>query len=109
MERLEQLTLRQLYRGILQKARTYPSKNREMFRQAIKQDVRQWKTLTDEMEIRKAVKKMRMLYGHLQMWDEKMKEILESDDPNLDKDNIIDNPLPRRDINQRGDDDFVYF
>eukprot|EP00356_Strombidium_inclinatum_P014601 CAMPEP_0170494004 /NCGR_PEP_ID=MMETSP0208-20121228/14391_1 /TAXON_ID=197538 /ORGANISM="Strombidium inclinatum, Strain S3" /LENGTH=71 /DNA_ID=CAMNT_0010769991 /DNA_START=90 /DNA_END=302 /DNA_ORIENTATION=- len=50
-----------------------------MFRHGIKQDVRQWKLLEDELEIKKAQKKMRMLWAHLYMWKSKMREIMESD------------------------------
>ena len=42
-------------------------------------DVAVWKQLSEEEEVAKAVKKMRMFYGHLCMWDEKMQEIKRSD------------------------------
>ncbi len=43
-----------------------------------------------------------MLYGHLCMWEEKMNEINGQD--NLEhgnKGNIIENPLPNKDINRK--------
>ena len=46
---------------------------------------------------------MRMLYGHVHMWGAKMDEI---NDPTS---GAIDEPLPARDINQKRDEDFVYF
>jgi hypothetical protein len=42
---------------------------------AIKADVRDWRKLTDKLEIQKAMKKMRMLYGHMYMYALKMQEI----------------------------------
>ena len=38
-------------------------------------DVREWQKIENELEISKALKKMRMLYGHMTMWEEKMAEI----------------------------------
>ena len=83
---------------------------------ATKLDVADWKKITDEDEKAKAVKKMRMFYGHLCMWDEKMTEIRNSDknpdymtQEELDKRNVIDDPLSRADLNRRKDKDFVYF
>ena len=81
-------------------------------------DVAQWKLQTEEEEVAKNIKKMRMFYGHLCMWDEKMQEIARSDrDVNTMteeerqnyKGNIIDDPLPRPEINRKKDKDFVYF
>ena len=112
MNALEQMTARQLYRGILQKARTYPSKNRVMIRDAIKQEVYGWKKITDDLEKAKAMKKMRMLYGHMTMWEEKMTEVYKTDRPDPDnkyKTNVVDDPLPAMDINRKKDKDFVYF
>ena len=97
------MTIKQLYRGILKGMVKYPSTNRALMRQAIIEDVADWKLLTVDMEVRKAVKKMRMLYGHVTMWETKMKEI---NDPQLAE---INDPLPARDINQKRDEDFVYF
>ena len=57
------------------KSRTYPSMNRKMIRKAIMLDVREWQKIENELEISKALKKMRMLYGHMTMWEEKMAEI----------------------------------
>ena len=112
MNVLEQMTAKQLYRGILMKSRTYPSKNRVMIRDAIKQEVRGWKILSDELEKAKAMKKMRMLYGHMSMWEEKMEEVYSTDRPDPEnkwKTNVVDDPLPARDINKKSDNDFVYF
>ena len=50
MNTLEQLTAKQLYRGILMKVRKYPSKNRLMIRDAIKEEVQGWKKITDDLE-----------------------------------------------------------
>ena len=71
-------------------------------REAIIQEVQDWKKLRDEIEIRKAVKKMRMLYAHLYMYHLKMQEV--SDDGG-----DIDKPMPFKEINKKQDDDFVYF
>ena len=118
MINIEAMTARQLYRGILMKQRTYPSINRKLIIEATKKDIGEWKKITEEDEIAKAMKKMRMLYGHLCMWEEKMAEIHRSDampadmseeDRNVYKGNIIDNPLPNHDINRKKDKDFVYF
>ena len=53
---------------------------------------------------------MKMLYGHLCMWEEKMNEIIGQDSiEDGNKGNVIENPLPNRDINRKQDKDFVYF
>ena len=103
MQNVEIMTVKQLYRGILRGMIRYPSTNRALMRQAIVEDVADWKKLTDDMEVKKAHKKMRMLYGHVHMWGAKMDEI---NDPTS---GAIDEPLPARDINQKRDEDFVYF
>ena len=76
-------------------------------------DVREWQKIEDELETAKAMKKMRMLYGHMTMWEEKMAEIKQTDSPEAflkdGKENIIDDPLGRKDINRKQDKDFVYF
>ena len=82
---------------------TYPSTNRALMRTAIIEDVNDWKQLKDEMEVKKAMKKMRMLFGHINMWAAKMEEVNNPDVVEIDK------PLPARDINHKKDDDFVYF
>jgi len=46
---------------------------------------------------------MRMLYGHLTMWNVKMEEVRSTETEK------VDTPLPYRDINHKKDDDFVYF
>ena len=71
-------------------------------REAIIEEVKDWKKLNDEMEAKKAVKKMRMLYAHLYMYYLKMEEV-RNDGPSIDK------PLPFRELNKKQDDDFVYF
>ena len=63
------------------KVRKYPSINRDLMREAIKVDVRKWTQQTEKDEIDKTMKKMKMLFGHLCMWEEKMKEILATDRP----------------------------
>ena len=104
MQNLELMTAKQLYRGIMMKSRKYPSKNRDMFRDAIKVEVRKWQKLTDELETAKAMKRMRMLYGHLTMWEEKMKEVYSTDAPDPEnkwKTNTVDKPYLARDINRK--------
>jgi hypothetical protein len=103
VEHIEKLTMRQLYRGILQYVKHYPSKNRAAMREAILEDVRDWKKLQEEIEVKKAQKKMRMLYAHLYMYHLKMEEV------NSTTSGAIDRPLPFQDFNRRRDDNFVYF
>jgi hypothetical protein len=55
------------------------------------------------LEIRKAVKKMRMLFAHFEMYRVKMEEVQEEDNGNIDR------PIPAREINKKQDEDFVYF
>jgi hypothetical protein len=43
VEHIEKLTMRQLYRGILQYVKHYPSKNRTAMKEAILEDVKDWK------------------------------------------------------------------
>lgn len=72
--------------------------------QAIVEDVQDWKKLEKgSLEAKKAIKRMKMLYGHLNMWNEKMVEI---NDNSTDR---VDKPMPLRDINRKEDEDFVYF
>ena len=55
------------------------------------------------------MKKMRMLYGHLTMWEEKMKEVYTTDSPTVEhfgdrervKTNVIEEPLSRSDMNRK--------
>ena len=103
MDQVEKMSVRALYRGILKGLKTYPSTNRAQMRIAVMEDVADWKKITDESEKAKAVKKLRMLYGHVTMWGIKMEEVLA---PEGDK---IDKPMPFRDINRRSDKDFIYF
>ena len=88
------MTAKQLYRGMLKYVKTYPSKNRVAIRQAIIDEVHDWKLLKEPLEVRKAVKKMRMCYAHLYMYHLKMQEVL-SDGPNIDK------PLGFKDLNRK--------
>lgn len=46
---------------------------------------------------------MKMLYGHVTMWNEKMQELKDTTTDRVDK------PLPYKDINNKEDNDFVYF
>ena len=55
-------------------------------------DVNDWKKITDELEIKKAHKKMKMLYGHFYMYSMKMEEI-NGDSGSIEK------PLPFKDLN----------
>ena len=80
MQNIESMTIKQLYRGILRSMKAYPSTNRGLMKEAIVLDVADWKLLTDELEILKAEKRMRMLYGHVQMWEIKMEEVLRPND-----------------------------
>eukprot|EP00354_Favella_ehrenbergii_P001649 CAMPEP_0170462480 /NCGR_PEP_ID=MMETSP0123-20130129/7967_1 /TAXON_ID=182087 /ORGANISM="Favella ehrenbergii, Strain Fehren 1" /LENGTH=76 /DNA_ID=CAMNT_0010727705 /DNA_START=1511 /DNA_END=1741 /DNA_ORIENTATION=- len=75
MEKLEELSVKTMYRLILKAMKTYPSRNREIMREAIILDVHDWAKLTDELEQAKALKKLRMLYGHVTMWNMKMEEV----------------------------------
>ena len=75
MEKLEELTVKTMYRAILKGMKTYPSRNRDIMREAIIADVHDWVKITDEAEQAKAMKKLRMLYGHVNMWNMKMEEV----------------------------------
>ena len=72
-------------------------------RQAIIEDVNDWKRYTDELEQRKAVKKMRMLYAHLLMYEIKMEEVNSTESGEISK------AVSFTDINRKQDEDFVYF
>ena len=102
MERIETMTIRELYRGILKFSLVYPSLNRKQFRQAIIEEVQDWKTLKDELEISKANKKLRMLYAHTYMYKCKVDEI------NSNK-NTIDEPFDHQSLNRRKDKDWIFF
>ena len=55
---------------------------------------------------------MKMLYGHMTMWEEKMNEVYSTDAPSETdkwKTNVVEDPLPAMDINRKKDKDFVYF
>lgn len=103
LEHIEKMTVRQLYRGILKGVQTYPSKNRLAMREAILEDVRDWKKLNDDLEIKKAQKKMRMLYAHFLMYQMKMEEVTSNESGSIDK------KVPFQDMNRKKDEDFVYF
>ena len=45
------MTLRQLYRGILKAVKIYPSRNRDLMRVAIIEDVNDWKKIKDPLEV----------------------------------------------------------
>ena len=103
MDQIEKMSVRALYRAILKGLKTYPSKNRAEMKVAFIEDVADWKKITDEEEKAKAIKRMRMLYGHITMWGIKMEEVLSEEDEKVDK------PLPFKDINRKEDKDFIYF
>ncbi|CDW74305.1 UNKNOWN [Stylonychia lemnae] len=98
----EKLTARQLYRGILKNVRHYPSRNREMMREAILEDAKEWRQINDELEKKKAIKKMRMLYAHFLLYQQKMEELTSDSD-------AIDKHVGFTDLNRKKDEDFVYF
>ena len=62
--------------------KVYPSKSRVEIIKAIKTEVHGWKELEEDIEIKKAMEKMRKLYGHMSMREEKMKEAYGKDFPN---------------------------
>jgi hypothetical protein len=93
MQTVETMTAKQLYRGILKAVKIYPSKNRDMMRVAIIEDIADWKKVEGQDERNKAIKKMRMLYGHLIMWNTKMEEV------HNDENEKVDKPLPFKDMN----------
>mmetsp|Transcript_18593 Transcript_18593/g.20754 ORF Transcript_18593/g.20754 Transcript_18593/m.20754 type:complete len:102 (+) Transcript_18593:3-308(+) len=101
MEKLYEYSAKELYRGILKMVRIYPSRNRELFRSAIVEEVQKYKTITDETETRKNLKRMRMMWAHLYMYKTKVEEI-NSDSPYISK------PFEHPSINVK-DDDFIYF
>lgn len=72
-------------------------------REAILDDVKDWKKLDDELEIKKAHKKMRMLFAHFLMYQMKMEEV------NSNESGSIDRQVPFQDMNKKKDEDFVYF
>ena len=103
MEKLEELSVKTLYRCIMKGMKTYPSTNRAIMTEAIREDVRDWVQVTEEDEKAKNMKKLRMLYGHVTMWNIKMDEVNRTDTERVDQ------PLPFKDINHKKDKDFVYF
>lgn len=50
MEKIEELSVKTMYRVILKSMKTYPSTNRVLMRQAIIDDVRDWSKITDDQE-----------------------------------------------------------
>ena len=97
------MSVKTMYRLILKGMKSYPSRNRSEMRVAIMADVRDWVKITDEEEKAKAMKKLRMLYGHITMWNMKMAEVRREDSGRIDR------PTYMRDINHKKDKDFVYF
>ncbi len=79
MQTIENMSVKALYRGILRGLKTYPSKNRDQLLEVARQEFRDGKKLTNELAIAKAVRKARMGYAHLLMYQAKMKEL---DGPN---------------------------
>ena len=73
-----------------------------MMREAILEDAKEWRQITDELEKKKAIKKMRMLYAHFLLYQQKMQE-LTSETSDIDK------QVGFTDINKKRDEDFVYF
>ena len=61
MEKLYEMTVPQLYRGILKMVRTYPSKNRGLFREAIIEEIGKYKNETDELENKKVLRLISLL------------------------------------------------
>ena len=72
-------------------------------KEAILEDVRDWKKLSDDLEIKKAHKKMRMLYAHFLMYQLKMQEVTSNESGSIDR------QMPFQDLNKKRDEDFVYF
>lgn len=62
---------------------------------AIVDEVKDWKKLENDLEIKKAQKKLRMLYAHLYMYHLKMEEV------NSETSGSVDKPLPFREINRK--------
>ncbi len=75
MLKIEEMSVKTMYRVVLKSMKTYPSTNRELMREAIVADVRDWAKVEGELEQAKALKKLRMLYGHVTMWGIKMEEV----------------------------------
>ena len=50
MEKLEELSVKVMYRCIMKGMKTYPSTNRAIMTEAIREDVRDWLKATDELE-----------------------------------------------------------
>jgi len=100
---VEKMTIKALYRGILKGLKTYPSIKRDEMREAVKLDFREGKLLKNELEIKKAIRKARMGFSHILMYQIKMEE--------------INGPSPRieKEVNLRSfalaksDPEFVYF
>ncbi len=75
MQKIEEMSVKALYRGLLKGMKTYPSKNRKGLREAVKLDFRDGQKLTDALEIAKAVRKARMGYAHVLLYQIKMEEL----------------------------------
>ena len=103
MEKIEELSVRMMYRVILKGMKHYPSTTKVAMKEAIMADVRDWVKETEELEQAKALKKMRMLYGHIIMWNMKMEEVSRTDTEKIEE------PFPHKDLNHKKDKDFVWF
>ncbi len=100
---VEKMSIKALYRGILKGLKTYPSLKRTELREAVRLDFREGKQLKAPLEIAKAVRKARMGYANILMYQQKMAEI-NGPDYNVDKPvNIKSFALAK------GDPEFVYF
>lgn len=65
-------------------------------RLAIMEDIGEWKKFEkDSDEAQKSIKKMRMLYGHLHMWNTKMMEVHDKEKEKVDK------PMQYTDLNKK--------
>eukprot|EP00826_Nyctotherus_ovalis_P032681 TRINITY_DN2631_c0_g1_i5.p1 TRINITY_DN2631_c0_g1~~TRINITY_DN2631_c0_g1_i5.p1 ORF type:complete len:128 (-),score=22.25 TRINITY_DN2631_c0_g1_i5:47-430(-) len=69
MEKVADLTLKALYRGILKGLKTYPSIKRKELQEAAVLEFREGKELKDEKEIAKGVKKARIAYAHIMLYN----------------------------------------
>lgn len=102
MKQIANLSLKELYRGILKGLKTYPSVKRKELREAAIIEFREGRELKDEKEVAKGVKKARIAYAHIMLY-------------NLHTETLRGPYKPSRPINcptfntVRGDSDFVYF
>lgn len=103
MQKIAELSLKSLYRGILKGLKTYPSIKRKELREVAIIEFREGKELKDKTEIGKGYRKARIAYAHIMLYNMKMEEL-----------NSVDYK-PSKFVNcptfntVRGDPDFVYF